>query len=92
MLYEVITVSAAKLRRAQEAAEAARPYAERMNRMMQNLAAGVEPSAEAPRLMTGTGKDQVHLIVLFSALKAAPRSVVPAVGFQMIPNFGFNWS
>ncbi len=60
-------VSAAKLRRAQEAAEAARPYAERMNRMMQNLAAGVEPSAEAPRLMTGTGKDQVHLIVLFTS-------------------------
>jgi len=60
-------VSAAKLRRAQEAAEAARPYAERMNRMMSNLAAGLGEDANAPRLMTGNGKDQVHLIVLFTS-------------------------
>ena len=60
-------VSAAKLRRAQEAAEAARPYAVRMNRMMQNLAAALEPDAETPRLMSGNGKDKVHLIVLFTS-------------------------
>jgi F-type H+-transporting ATPase subunit gamma len=60
-------VSAAKLRRAQEAAEAARPYAERMNGMMCNLAAGLGANAKAPRLMTGTGKDDVHLIVLFTS-------------------------
>jgi len=60
-------VSAAKLRRAQEAAEAARPYAERMNRMMQNLAAGLDTGAETPRLMSGNGKDKVNLIVLFTS-------------------------
>ncbi len=60
-------VSAAKLRRAQEAAEAARPYAERMSRMMQNLAAGVSAGAETPRLMSGNGKDKIHLIVLFTS-------------------------
>lgn len=60
-------VSAAKLRRAQEAAEAARPFAERMNRMMQNLAAGLDAWAGTPRLMSGTGKDKVHLIVLFTS-------------------------
>ncbi len=60
-------VSAAKLRRAQEAAESARPYAERMNGMMSNLAASLASGAKVPRLMTGTGKDQVHLIVLFTS-------------------------
>lgn len=60
-------VSAAKLRRAQEAAEAARPYAERMDRMMRNLAAGLDADAKAPRLMTGTGKDKTHLIVVFTS-------------------------
>ncbi len=60
-------VSAAKLRRAQEAAEAARPYAERMNRMMQNLSAGLDAGAETPRLMSGNGKDKTHLIVLFTS-------------------------
>lgn len=60
-------VSAAKLRRAQEAAEAARPYAERMDRMMRNLAAGLDADAAAPRLMTGTGKEKVHLVVVFTS-------------------------
>lgn len=60
-------VSAAKLRRAQEAAEAARPYAERMDRMMRNLAAGLDANAEAPRLMTGTGKEKTHLVVVFTS-------------------------
>ena len=49
-------VAAAKLRRAQEAAEAARPYAERMNAVHGNLAAGVGGRPSAPRLLAGTGK------------------------------------
>jgi F-type H+-transporting ATPase subunit gamma len=60
-------VAAAKLRRAQEAAEAARPYAERMAAVMSGLAAGVGSSSSAPRLLTGTGKDQVHLLVVMTA-------------------------
>ena len=60
-------VAAAKLRRAQEAAEAARPYAERMNAVMAGLAAGVGQSDSAPRLLAGTGKDQVHLLVVMTA-------------------------
>ncbi|MDR7126011.1 F0F1 ATP synthase subunit gamma [Pseudotabrizicola sp. 4114] len=60
-------VSAAKLRRAQEAAEAARPYAERMNAVMAGLSASVGTSASAPRLLAGTGKDQVHLLVVMTA-------------------------
>ena len=55
-------VSAAKLRRAQDAAEAARPYAERMTAVMAGLAAGMEGSDSAPRLLAGTGSDQVHLL------------------------------
>jgi F-type H+-transporting ATPase subunit gamma len=57
-------VAAAKLRRAQEAAEAARPYAERMEAVLCNLAAGVAASPSAPRLLAGTGKDEVHLLVV----------------------------
>jgi F-type H+-transporting ATPase subunit gamma len=57
-------VAAAKLRRAQEAAEAARPYAERMNVVMGNLAGSAASSAGAPRLLAGTGKDDVHLLVV----------------------------
>jgi F-type H+-transporting ATPase subunit gamma len=59
-------VAAAKLRRAQEAAEAARPYAERMNAVMGGLAsAATGPSA--PRLLAGTGADRVHLLVVMTA-------------------------
>ena len=57
-------VAAAKLRRAQEAAEAARPYAERMEAVLGNLAAGVAASTSAPRLLGGTGSDQTHLLVV----------------------------
>ena len=57
-------VAAAKLRRAQEAAEAARPYAERMETVLGNLAAGASASASAPRLLAGTGKSEVHLLVV----------------------------
>ncbi len=60
-------VAAAKLRRAQEAAEAARPYAERMNSVMAGLAASVEGSEGAPRLLAGTGSDRVHLLVVMTS-------------------------
>src|SRR5690242_5470080 len=57
-------VAASRLRRAQEQAEAARPYATRMNRMLGSLAANLKGQANAPRLLAGTGKDQTHLIVV----------------------------
>ena len=57
-------VAASKLRRAQEAAEAARPYAERMERVLGGLAANVGTQAGAPVLLAGTGKDDVHLVVV----------------------------
>ena len=60
-------VAAAKLRRAQEAAEAARPYAERMNAVVAGLAASVSQSPSAPRLLSGTGSDKVHLLVVMTA-------------------------
>jgi len=60
-------VAAAKLKRAQEAAENARPYAERMAAMMSNLALAAKDSPTAPRLLTGTGKDDVHLLIVATA-------------------------
>jgi F-type H+-transporting ATPase subunit gamma len=57
-------VAAAKLRRAQEAAENARPYAERMEAVLGNLASGVADSPSAPRLLAGTGRDETHLLVV----------------------------
>ena len=57
-------VAAAKLRRAQEAAVAGRPYAERLEAVMSSLAAKVTVSESSPKLLAGTGKDQVHLIVV----------------------------
>jgi len=60
-------VAAAKLRRAQEAAEAARPYAERFNAVMAGLAQSVQGSDTAPRLLAGTGADQVHLLVVMTS-------------------------
>ncbi|MFD2238642.1 F0F1 ATP synthase subunit gamma [Aureimonas populi] len=59
-------VAAAKLRRAQDAAEAARPYAERMASVLANISGAME-DGEAPALMAGTGKDDVHLLVVFTA-------------------------
>ena len=59
-------VAAAKLRRSQQAAEAARPYAQRMSAMISNLAAGVS-GPSAPLLLAGTGKDEHHLIVVATA-------------------------
>ncbi|NUH65772.1 F0F1 ATP synthase subunit gamma [Sulfitobacter sp. S0837] len=60
-------VAAAKLRRAQEAAEASRPYTERFNAVMAGLAAGVGGSDSAPKLLSGTGEDKVHLLVVMTA-------------------------
>ena len=57
-------VAAAKLRRAQEAAIAARPYAERMTNVLASLGAAYAGRADAPSLLGGTGKDQVHLLVV----------------------------
>ena len=57
-------VAAAKLRRAQTAAEAGRPYAERLNAVLARLAATVNVGPESPRLLAGTGKDQLHLLVV----------------------------
>jgi len=60
-------VAAAKLRRAQEAAEAARPYAQRMGRVLANLSAGMAGQENAPKLLAGTGSDQVHLVIVATA-------------------------
>jgi F-type H+-transporting ATPase subunit gamma len=60
-------VAAAKLRRAQAQAEAARPYAQRMERMLASLGAAVADSPDAPKMLIGTGRDQVHLLVVVTA-------------------------
>jgi F-type H+-transporting ATPase subunit gamma len=57
-------VAASKLRRAQAAVEVARPYAERIEAVLGNIAAGVAGSGSAPPLLAGTGRDQVHLLVV----------------------------
>src|ERR1044072_8827022 len=57
-------VAAAKLRRAQQAAEAGRPYATRMEEVMTSLAAKVTISPQSPKLLAGTGRDQTHLLVV----------------------------
>ena len=60
-------VAAAKLRRAQETAEAARPYAERMERMLGSLGGSLAGSAGAPKLLAGSGDDRTHLVVVATA-------------------------
>ncbi len=60
-------VAASKLRRAQVAAEAARPYAERMSKVLGSIAAAVAGSDSAPKLLAGTGDDKVHLLVVCTA-------------------------
>jgi F-type H+-transporting ATPase subunit gamma len=57
-------VAASKLRRAQSAAEAARPYAERMETVIANIAAATTGMGTAPRLLAGTGSDQVHMLLV----------------------------
>ncbi|MDP3897908.1 MAG: F0F1 ATP synthase subunit gamma, partial [Mesorhizobium sp.] len=60
-------VAAAKLRRAQEAAEAARPYAKRMGAVLANISQAVAGGSDTPLLMSGTGKDDVHLLIVCTA-------------------------
>ena len=60
-------VAASKLRRAQAAAEAARPYAERMEQVLGNIAASVIDVSSAPKLLAGTGADQNHLLIVSTA-------------------------
>jgi F-type H+-transporting ATPase subunit gamma len=60
-------VAASKLRRAQAAAEAARPFAERMEKTLGNIAAGVTDINSAPKLLAGTGQDQTYLLVVCTA-------------------------
>src|SRR5690606_9616738 len=60
-------VAASKLRRAQAAAEAARPFAERMERVLGNIASSVTDLGSAPALLAGTGKQDVHLLVVCTA-------------------------
>jgi F-type H+-transporting ATPase subunit gamma len=60
-------VAAAKLRRAQTAAEAARPFAERMSAVMANLSSGMVIGPETPRLLAGTGSEQTHLLIVCTA-------------------------
>src|SRR6187399_1875909 len=60
-------VAASKLRRAQMAVEAARPFAERMETVLGNIAAAVTDVSSAPKLLAGTGQDQVHLLVVCTA-------------------------
>jgi len=62
-------VAAAKLRRAQEAAEAARPYAERIEKVVSSIASKVTVSDQTPKLLAGTGKDDVHLFVVATSDK-----------------------
>jgi F-type H+-transporting ATPase subunit gamma len=60
-------VAASKLRRAQAAAEVARPYAERMDKVLRSIAAAVAGSESGPRLLRGTGSDKVHLLLVCTA-------------------------
>jgi F-type H+-transporting ATPase subunit gamma len=60
-------VAASKLRRAQGAAEAARPYAEQMGKVLGNIARAVGDLGTAPRLLAGTGRDNVHLLIVCTA-------------------------
>ena len=60
-------VAAAKLKRAQESAERGRPYSEKMNNIILNLSFGISDKENAPKLLSGTGKDQIHLCVILTS-------------------------
>ena len=60
-------VAAAKLKRAQESAEKGRPYSEKMNNIILNLADGISDKENAPKLLMGTGQDKVHLCVVLTS-------------------------
>ena len=62
-------VAAAKLRRAQEAAEASRPYAERLEAVVSSIASKIVAGPSAPKLLSGSGKDQVHLLIVCTSDK-----------------------
>src|SRR5208283_5657149 len=66
-------VAASKLRRAQSAVEAGRPYADRMERMLLALAASVRGSPTAPAMLVGTGKDHTHLLIAVTADRKSTR-------------------
>ena len=73
-------VAAAKLRRAQNQAEAARPYAEHMAKMLDGLAASAAANSEAPKLLTGTGNDRTHLIVAITAERGLAGAFNSSIG------------
>ena len=75
-------VAASKLRRAQAAAEAARPYAERMEGMLRRLAANVAGTPGAPALLVGTGKDAVHLVIPITADRGLAGAFNSGIGRQ----------
>jgi F-type H+-transporting ATPase subunit gamma len=75
-------VAAAKLRRAQQAAEAARPYAQRMEAMLARLAANIASQPGAPRLLAGNGRSQVHLVIPVTADRGLAGAFNSAVGRQ----------
>jgi len=60
-------VAAAKLRRAQESAEKGRPYSEKMNNIILNLSSGISDKENAPKLLSGSGKDKVHLCIVMTS-------------------------
>ncbi|MDC1279208.1 F0F1 ATP synthase subunit gamma [Candidatus Pelagibacter ubique] len=60
-------VAAAKLRRAQENAEKGRPYSEKMNNIILNLSSGISDKKNAPKLLSGTGEDKVHLCIVLTS-------------------------
>ena len=60
-------VAAAKLRRAQESAERGRPYSEKMNNIILNLSSGISDKENAPKLLSGTGNDKIHLCVIMTS-------------------------
>ena len=60
-------VAAAKLRRAQESAEKGRPYSEKMNNIILNLSGGISDKENAPKLLSGSGNDKIHLCVIMTS-------------------------
>ena len=60
-------VAAAKLRRAQESAEKGRPYSEKMNNVILNLSNGISDKENAPKLLSGTGQEKIHLCVVMTS-------------------------
>jgi F-type H+-transporting ATPase subunit gamma len=73
-------VAASKLRRAQQQVEAARPFALRMNRILNTLAAAMNEQPNAPPMLAGTGKDQVHLLIAMTADKGLAGAFNSSIG------------